>query len=130
MRFASRLRPAAAPLLIAAGVSVATAGLAQAQDASPAEEASSNLGEITVTGTRGRPRSIASSPAPIDVLQPEVLETVGRSGLQEALNAVLPSYNLPGSCQPKRVAPLIVSDSVAAWPSPTTRFDGSTARLR
>jgi len=95
MRFASRLRPAAAPLLIAAGVSVATAGFAQAQDAPSADDTSANLGEITVTGTRGRPRSITSSPAPIDVLQPEVLETVGRSGLQEALNAVLPSYNLP-----------------------------------
>ena len=35
-----------------------------------------------------------------------------------------------GSCQPKRFASLIGSDSVAVWPSPTTRFDGSTARLK
>ena len=35
-----------------------------------------------------------------------------------------------GSCQPKRFASLIGSDSVAVWPSPTIRFDGSTARLR
>ena len=34
------------------------------------------------------------------------------------------------SCQPKRFASLIGSDSVAVWPSPTTRFDGSTARLK
>jgi hypothetical protein len=35
-----------------------------------------------------------------------------------------------GSCQTKPVAPVIGSVSVASWPGPTTRFDGSTARLR
>ena len=35
-----------------------------------------------------------------------------------------------GSCQPKRFARPTGSVSVAKWPDPTTRFDGSTARLR
>ena len=37
---------------------------------------------------------------------------------------------LEWSCQAKRLAPLTGPDSLTRWPNPTTRFDGSTARLR
>lgn len=67
---------------------------AQAQGITPATEEDGSA-VITVIGTRGQPRTVASSPSPIDILQPEQLQTVGRQGLQEALNALLPSFNLP-----------------------------------
>ncbi|MBN6151876.1 TonB-dependent receptor [Xanthomonas sp. AmX2] len=66
----------------------ACAGGALAQQAS-------TLDTLTVTGTRGQTRTVAAAPAPIDVVPAAQLQTIGRDGLQEALNALLPSYNLP-----------------------------------
>jgi len=64
------------------------AGNASAQQAS-------TLDTLTVTGTRGQTRTVTTAPAPIDVVPAIQLQTVGRDGLQEALNALLPSWNLP-----------------------------------
>lgn len=63
--------------------------------AQPASSADAELEAVTVTGTRGEQRTVIKSPAPIDVIPAAQLNTVGRDGLQETLNALLPSYNLP-----------------------------------
>ncbi len=80
---------ARSPLAVLIGLSLAaSAGSALAQQAT-------TLDTLTVTGTRGQARSVADAPAPIDVVPAAQLQTIGRDGLQEALNALLPSYNLP-----------------------------------
>jgi iron complex outermembrane receptor protein len=49
---------------------------------------------IIVTGVRGgKPRTVADSPAPIDVLSAEGFQRTGRAELGEALAAQLPSFN-------------------------------------
>lgn len=51
--------------------------------------------EIVVTGTRGKPRSVVGSPAPIDNISAAALEQTGRPGLFEALEYLVPSFHLP-----------------------------------
>lgn len=59
----------------------------------PAEDAGSQ-GAIIVTGVRGgKPRTVAESPAPIDVLQGDAINAGGRADLAETLSKLLPSIN-------------------------------------
>jgi len=53
------------------------------------------LDEIVVTGLRGRPRSIANSPSPIDVISSTALEQTGRMDVLHALQYLVPSFHLP-----------------------------------
>ncbi len=54
----------------------------------------SSLNAVVVTGLRGGPpRTVAESPAPIDVISAEELHKTGRAELGEALAKVLPSFN-------------------------------------
>jgi iron complex outermembrane receptor protein len=48
---------------------------------------------IIVTGVRGAPRTIAQSPAPIDVVGADKLRTTGAAEFGEALSKLLPSLN-------------------------------------
>lgn len=49
---------------------------------------------IIVTGIRGgKPRTVAESPAPIDVIQGEAITAGGRADLAETLSKLLPSIN-------------------------------------
>jgi iron complex outermembrane receptor protein len=50
-------------------------------------------GAIIVTGVRGAPRTIAQSPAPIDVVGAEKLQATGAAEFGEALSKLLPSLN-------------------------------------
>ncbi len=51
---------------------------------------------IIVTGTRGsRPRTVADSPVPIDVITSEQLVNTGRVGLKDILGNVIPSLTMP-----------------------------------
>jgi iron complex outermembrane receptor protein len=59
-----------------------------------AQTDTSTLNAVVVTGLRGGPpRTVAQSPAPIDVISSDVLEKTGRAELGEALAKVLPSFN-------------------------------------
>ena len=51
--------------------------------------------EVVVTGVRGKPRTVTTSPTPIDVLGTADLERVGRAGTFQALQTLVPSFNLP-----------------------------------
>ncbi len=80
-----------------------TLGLLLALAASPAfaqstdetQEADGSLETVVVTGTRTSTRTVASSPSPIDVITPQVLEATGTTELATALSRALPSLNFP-----------------------------------
>lgn len=65
---------------------------AEAADAAAAEAAVS-LDTVIVTGVRGVSRTVADSPAPIDVVGARDLQSSGRAELGEALAKLLPSFN-------------------------------------
>ncbi|MGB3929145.1 MAG: TonB-dependent receptor plug domain-containing protein, partial [Sphingobium sp.] len=58
-----------------------------------AEGDGADAGTIIVTGVRGAPRTIAESPAPIDVVGAEKLQATGSAEFGEALSKLLPSLN-------------------------------------
>ncbi|MGA0601229.1 TonB-dependent receptor domain-containing protein [Caulobacter sp. KR2-114] len=65
-------------------------GKTEAAADTPAE-----IGEVTVTGVRGRPRTVMDSPTPIDVLGQGDLEKTGRVGVFQAMQTLVPSFNQP-----------------------------------
>jgi iron complex outermembrane receptor protein len=85
----------------AANVAVVAAAQVQAADPPPAATAPAAAGgspaitEVTVTGVRGRPRTVMDSPTPIDVLGQGDLEKTGRVGVFQALETLVPSFNQP-----------------------------------
>ncbi|CAN5174682.1 TonB-dependent receptor [soil metagenome] len=59
-----------------------------------ADEAGTAQDVIIVTGVRGgKPRTVAESPAPIDVIQGDAIAAGGRADLAETLSKLLPSIN-------------------------------------
>ncbi len=66
-------------------------------DAAPASvEGATALEGVIVTGVRGVRRTVADSPAPVDVISSDQLTATGKVGLKEVLNTLIPSFNLPG----------------------------------
>jgi iron complex outermembrane receptor protein len=66
-------------------------------DAVPADaEGATALDGVIVTGVRGVRRTVADSPAPVDVISSDQLTATGKVGLKEVLNTLIPSFNLPG----------------------------------
>jgi iron complex outermembrane receptor protein len=68
--------------------SLSTTDTAAAPAAAPAED-------IIVTGTRQLGRTRAESPAPVDVISGAELERTGQQNVFDALNTLLPSFDLP-----------------------------------
>jgi len=79
--------------ILLAAVTAVPGFAVQAQTAE--REEIKELVEITVTGTRGRPRSVAESPVAIDVFSAEQLELQPQVGLFETLRFLVPSLNMP-----------------------------------
>ncbi|MCK7596550.1 TonB-dependent receptor [Microbulbifer sp. CAU 1566] len=50
--------------------------------------------EVAVTGVRGKPRSVADSPVPVDVFNSETLESVSYTDTNDVLKTLVPSYNV------------------------------------
>ncbi|MCI3132123.1 TonB-dependent receptor plug domain-containing protein [Phenylobacterium aquaticum] len=87
-----RQRLRARALLLTAASVIALGGAARA-----AEADATDVEAVVVTGVRGGVhRTVADSPAPIDVIQESQLTDTGKVGLKEVLNTLLPSFNLPG----------------------------------
>ncbi len=53
----------------------------------------SNLGSITVIGSRGRPRSDVNRPVPVDVISSKELESTGQVDLGQMAQFTSPSFN-------------------------------------
>jgi iron complex outermembrane receptor protein len=82
---AARRAGALLPLtLLAFSVSVA------AQETDTEEK---RLATVVSTGVRGAERTVAESPAPIDVISGDAVRKSGRAGLSEVLSKLLPSMN-------------------------------------
>ncbi len=77
----------------AASAITAAAPAAAAETAAPSGPV--EIEEVTVTGTRGLPRTVTDSPTPIDVLNSTELERTGRAGAFQSLQTLVPSFNLP-----------------------------------
>jgi iron complex outermembrane receptor protein len=60
------------------------------------DDAIADGGAIVVTGVRGaRPRTVADSPVPIDVIDTRELQATGRVGLKDILGNIVPSLTVP-----------------------------------
>ncbi len=64
---------------------------AQEEQVAPDTE---NTEKIAVVGARGAPRSVGTSPVPVDVLSVEDIEGVAFSDLNDVLKTLVPSYDL------------------------------------
>ena len=58
-------------------------------------EEPAEVAELVVTGVRGVARTVIKSPTPIDVLGSAELERTGKAGAFQALQTLVPSFNLP-----------------------------------
>lgn len=93
------LRPSASPrfassLLLLAMVQGLPAFAEAATDTTTADD---RLNTVIVVGNRGQARTLADSPAPVDVISSKQLQATGQGDLTRALSRVLPSLNLPAS---------------------------------
>ena len=89
----SALLPAAALAQLAPTPGVSALGATQ-----PSEANAPNLGapeDIIVTGTRQTGRTKADSTAPVDVISAVELQRTGQQNVFDALNTLLPSFDLP-----------------------------------
>lgn len=59
-----------------------------------AEEAAESIEEVVLVGTRGKPRSITDSPAPVDVISSEALSNQGSVDMSSLIRNVVPSFNV------------------------------------
>lgn len=71
-----------------------SSGAAVAPQTSLADEEPTGAA-IVVTGSRGQARTVTDSPTPIDVISGADLTRTGKAGVFQALNTLVPSFNLP-----------------------------------
>ncbi|MGH8411900.1 MAG: TonB-dependent receptor plug domain-containing protein, partial [Pseudomonas sp.] len=81
-------------LFLAVCEAVSYSSLTLAADA-PASD--NPLDTVVVIGNRGQARTLADSPAPVDVISSKQLLATGQGDLTRALSKVLPSLNQPAS---------------------------------
>ena len=91
--FVTVLAPAALRAQTAAPGNVAVATAPPAAD--PAAPGAAPAEDIIVTGTRQLGRTKAESPAPVDVISAAELQRSGQQNVFDALNVILPSFDLP-----------------------------------
>lgn len=78
------------------GVCLLVSGLSQGALAQTTSgEQVSNVDEIIVTGARGRPRTVADSPVPIDSFSEADIEAVSHTDTNDLLQTLIPSYSVP-----------------------------------
>jgi iron complex outermembrane receptor protein len=70
------------------------APLALAQEAEETAVDTQNVEKIAVVGARGAPRSVTSSPVPVDVLSAEDIEAVAFTDMNNVLMTLVPSYSV------------------------------------
>lgn len=71
-----------------------TSMLVQAQETSEETTEAKDLERIAVVGARGAPRSVTSSPVPVDVLTAEDVEAVAFTDMNNVLMTLVPSYSV------------------------------------
>ena len=71
-----------------------TSMLVQAQETSEETTEAKDLERIAVVGARGAPRSVTSSPVPVDVLTAEDVEAVAFTDMNNVMMTLVPSYSV------------------------------------
>ncbi|MFT3763815.1 MAG: TonB-dependent receptor [Pseudoxanthomonas sp.] len=91
-------------LPLALAIAAAVAGTANADDATiPADTTTAaggtatSLDTVVVTGARASGRTVENSAVPIDVISSDQLRATGKGNLLQALQQVLPSFNVASS---------------------------------
>lgn len=85
------------PSILTAAVATVLATAAGAQDASEGSRSEVELAEVVVVGSRGTPRLVTESAAPIDLIDGDQLRATGLNDLSKALQFLAPSVNFPRS---------------------------------
>jgi len=75
--------------------SVALLGLQYSADAWAQTKVADASETVIVTGTRGKERTVTSSPTPIDVLKGDAIEQAGQGSVLAALDTLIPSFVEP-----------------------------------
>ncbi len=78
--------------------SLSIAGGVQAEEAGEARP--DQVADVIVTGTRSTGRTVQNSAAPVDVISAAALANTGAGTTLEALDRLLPSFNVPALVQP------------------------------
>jgi len=78
-------------------LAIAQALPALGAEADSGASSDNRLNTVVVVGNRGQARTLAESPAPVDVIAGSQLQATGQGDLTRALSRVLPSLNLPAS---------------------------------
>lgn len=84
------MRSSRLAVAIALACSMATA----APDELPPLSGSSTVEEVVTVGTRGKPRAAVDTAVPVDVFSAEEIASVNSSDLIDAINAIVPSFNV------------------------------------
>ncbi|KKN48835.1 TonB-dependent receptor plug domain-containing protein [Pseudohongiella sp.] len=82
------------PLSLMVAFFVAGTAISTSQSIYAQQETEEVLEEVIVTGARGRPRTVADSPVPIDVFDSETIESVSFTDTNDVLQTLVPSYNV------------------------------------
>ncbi|KAF1051593.1 MAG: Vitamin B12 transporter BtuB [Stenotrophomonas maltophilia] len=83
-------------LVVAIGHALGYSPALFAEETTAADDGN-RLSTVVVVGNRGQARTLADSPAPVDVISSQQLQATGQGDLTRALSRVLPSLNLPAS---------------------------------
>ena len=81
-------------------VALANSGIARAADEEAAPQTSGSTGSpttletVSVLGSRGQPRSVASSAVPIDIITGEEFRNQGATDVLDQLRVLVPSFNV------------------------------------
>ena len=81
-------------LTLCLGSLIATQTAFAAEETIPAEAVSESVERISVTGSRGVPRSVADSAVPIDVLSADDLSAVAFTDMNDVIGTLVPSYSV------------------------------------
>ena len=86
-KMAKRVLPTAIALALLAPATYTPMVFAQ-------DDSDAQLEQIIVTGSRGRPRTVADSPVPIDVFSEADLRAISYTDTNDILKTLVPSFNL------------------------------------
>ncbi|WP_462159820.1 TonB-dependent receptor plug domain-containing protein [Pseudoalteromonas sp. GB56] len=80
-------------LLSTSAIAAMNSGMAFAEDETGAEN-NEKIEKIAVVGSRAAPRSIGSSPVPVDIIGGDELGKSGNTDMLEAIKGTVPSFNV------------------------------------
>ena len=89
-----RTKPTLSGLAALLAVFVAASASAQDEDEPQVAQATGEVEEVIVVGSRRRDRSAADSPVPVDVVQGDDFLAHGSSNLDDLIASLVPSYNV------------------------------------